>query len=94
MEHTIKKTEEEGKGRFYMEDDKGMMGQADYTLANKVMNINHVEVREDMQGEGLASKILDHAVTYAKDHQMKVNPVCSYAVARFKKKSEYQAIQA
>lgn len=94
MKNTIKQKEEAGKGMFFQEDDKGMMGQLDYTLKeNGVMAIDHTEVREDMQGEGLAGKLLDHTVNYAKENKLKVDPICSYAASKFKKNSDYQAVQ-
>ena len=40
----------------------------------------------------LAGKITEKAVTYAKEHGLKIKPVCTYSVQFFKKHTEYKEL--
>ena len=50
----------------------------------------HTEVVKEEEGKGLAKKLLDHLVDYARTHKLKVVPLCPYVYAQFKRhRSEY-----
>uniref|UniRef100_UPI0018E0CA25 GNAT family N-acetyltransferase n=1 Tax=Virgibacillus massiliensis TaxID=1462526 RepID=UPI0018E0CA25 len=41
--------------------------------------INHPEVSDDLRGQGVAGKLVEEVVNYAREEAKKVNPVCPYA---------------
>jgi len=54
-----------------------------YTIEDKILSIWHTEVAVALRGQGIAAKLVDYAVTYARKNKLLINPVCSYAEARF-----------
>ena len=43
------------------------------------MIIDHTEVNEGYEGKGLGHKLVAAGVAYAREHQMKILPLCPYA---------------
>lgn len=95
MKHEIQQKETEGKGMFYIEKDGEMVAQLTYTLDdNNVMTLDHTETEPDETGQGLASSLVKHSVKYAKEHDLKIDPLCEYAAAQFKRHESYREVEA
>ena len=47
--------------------------------------ITHTYVNDSLRGKGIASKLLDLAYDKIKQNNLKVIPVCSYAISYFNK---------
>lgn len=93
MEFQIKHTTDGNKGRFYMQDGEEFVSELTYQNAdNKVMIVDHTKTREDMQGNGLASKIVDYVVNYARENDLKINPVCPFVKDKFKETASYEDV--
>lgn len=61
-----------------------------YTLSDSnVMNITGTYVPNELGGRGIAAALTKHVLEYAREHQWKVKPICSYTVAYMKKNTEY-----
>lgn len=58
------------------------------------MVISHTGVRPALQGRGVARKLLNAAVEYARDHDLKIVPVCSYVQRVFDKSEDYEDVIA
>ncbi len=54
-----------------------------YGVLEDIMYINGVVVDEDFRGQGLAKKLMNVGVDYARDHGYKIIPRCSYVVSAF-----------
>jgi uncharacterized protein len=95
MEKNIKQKETEGKGMFYIEKEGDIVAELTYTMGdNKIMTLDHTETDSDMEGKGLASSLVEHAVNYARENDIKIDPLCRYAAAQFERHEEYQDVQA
>lgn len=94
MEFQMKHKEANGAGMFYLEDEEGIVSELTYKNRDGVMMIDHTQTRESMKGNGLASKIVDHVVRYARENSIKINPVCPFVVAKFNEIMEYQDVRA
>ncbi|MFD1418949.1 GNAT family N-acetyltransferase [Companilactobacillus keshanensis] len=71
--------------RFYIEENDILVGEVGITqIDDLTISIDHTFVNENYRGQGLAKKLLDSALEYAKLYDLKVVPVCSYAKATFK----------
>jgi predicted GNAT family acetyltransferase len=69
-----------GAGRFVMRGSSGIIGTLDFTGPRAgVLQINYVEVRPEARGAGLGRQLVEAAVHWARDHQLTVVPLCSYA---------------
>lgn len=95
MEKNIQQKETEGKGMFYIEKDGDIVAELTYTIGdNKVMTIDHTETEPEAEGEGLASSLVKHSVDYAREKDMKIDPLCRYAAKQFERHEEYREVQA
>ena len=68
-------------GRFEIEH-KG-------AVAYKVLELIHTEVPQSMQGTGAGSSLVQYALQWAREHQVKVDVICPFATEYIKKHSEF-----
>ncbi|SIS56535.1 GNAT family N-acetyltransferase [Alicyclobacillus vulcanalis] len=59
-----------------------------------VWTIDHTVVDPAYQGQGLAAKLVDELVAMARENNVKLLPICSYAVLRFRRRPDYADVQA
>ncbi len=94
MSQKINHKETDGRGMFFMEDGDGITSELTYSLEdNGIMVINHTETREALKGKGLASKLVEKTVAYAKENDLKVDPVCPFAEQQFNDNKAYQEVR-
>lgn len=55
---------------------------------------NHTAVPHELGGQGLGSKIVKHALDYARDSGKKVVPTCGFVAHFIDKNPEYQSVLA
>lgn len=79
-----------GDSKFYIGDneDKPLAEIAYVKNGDDKIIIEHTIVAEELQGQGVAKKLLTRAVEYAREENLKVIPACSYALAQFEKNPE------
>lgn len=58
---------------------------ASYRRAGDVMTIPHVETPMEARGSGAAGRLMAEVVRHARANALKIAPVCSYAVAWFRR---------
>lgn len=89
----IKHEKFEKKGRFYYEVDGMLRAEMTYSKAgdNKII-IDHTEVDPSLRGEGVGYKLVESAVLFARENNIKVLPLCPFAAAVFKKKAAYNDV--
>ena len=68
----------------------GLGSKLDYIEEPDTFVITHVGVHPDLRGQGIAGKITQFALEYAKSKSLRVIPMCSYAVVYIKKNPEYK----
>lgn len=82
----IQHEKEENKGRFYMKDGEKTIANMTYSMAGEQkMIIDHTDVDENYQGQGLGKKLLLDLVAYVRENEIKVIPLCPFARAAFQK---------
>ncbi|MFD2516548.1 GNAT family N-acetyltransferase [Salinimicrobium flavum] len=95
MKKEIKQKETEGKGMFYIEKDGDIVAELTYTLDDSnIMTLDHTETDPDMTGEGLASSLVKHSVEFAREKNIKIDPLCEYAAKQFERHEEYRDVKA
>ncbi|MCF7560068.1 N-acetyltransferase [Sabulilitoribacter multivorans] len=89
----IKHNQGENKGSFYVEVDDMILAQMTYTVANsdKII-IDHTEVDPSLKGQGVGYKLVESSVEFARTNNLKILPLCPFANAVFKKKSDYSDV--
>ena len=77
---TITREERDGVLEFVLRVDGKRLGSLDYTRPETgVMRIEFVEVAPERRGTGLGRRLVDAAVSWARDGGLRVVPICSYA---------------
>lgn len=64
--------------RLELSED-GKLAFADYTIADGVMSIHHVEADPALRGKGTAGRLLKGVAAYAEERSLKIHPICGYA---------------
>ncbi|MDO5725642.1 MAG: GNAT family N-acetyltransferase [Tissierellia bacterium] len=82
------KIEKKNDGFVAKIDDK-VIGEIDYVKEGDVLRANHTYVDPDHRGEGLAGKLFDSLIDFARKENYKIEPVCSYVVKRFEQSDEF-----
>lgn len=67
----------------------GYLSKLDYIRDGKNFVITHVGVYPELRGQGIAGKIVEVGLEYAKENSLRVVPMCSYAAAYIRKHPEY-----
>ena len=84
MTSSISHEESGHRGAFYIEQDGNRIAEMTYSRANpSLVIIDHTEVDRSLSGQGIARKLLDAAVSWARETHTKVMATCPYASAQF-----------
>lgn len=63
-----------------------------FKMEDKVLVLKSTVVDESLRGQGIAAKLVEHVVNYARENQLFIKPLCSYAVAQFEKIAAYKDV--
>lgn len=76
-------------GAFFIDDQGRRVAELTYTRQEpRTAVLQHTEVSTLLQGRGVARKLLDHAVAWARQTGTRIVPVCPYAKAVFDRTPE------
>jgi len=67
----------------------GKLSKLDYIQDGKNFVITHVGVHPELRGQGVAGRIVQMGLDYAKENSLRVVPMCSYAAAYIRRHPEY-----
>lgn len=89
----IKHKQSETKGSFYIELDGKVVGEMTYSIASpELIIIDHTEVGEELKGKGAGVQMLNAAVEYSRQNQIKIIPLCPFVKSVFEKKEEIRDV--
>lgn len=75
---------------FQLKNDEEVQGEISWTMLGDVMVMDSTFVSSELRGQGVAKKLLDRAAQYAREHDYKMEPICSYVVTAFDRYKEYE----
>jgi predicted GNAT family acetyltransferase len=82
-------------GAFFIEREGTILAEMVYTRsAPDHVTIVHTEVDEALRGMGVARKLLDTAVAWARATHTRVSATCPYAKAQFEKDASIRDVLA
>jgi uncharacterized protein len=70
----------------------GKLSKLDYIQDEKNFVITHVGVYPEQRGQGVAGKIVEAALEYAKENSLRVVPMCSYAAAYIRRNPKFMEL--
>ena len=82
------------KSRAEALDCEKVIGLCDYKIKGDVLDVYHTEVDKAYGGKGLAGKLLDQVVDFARAENKKIYPTCSYVLKKFDDDKSYKDIDA
>lgn len=83
-----------GNNRFYIgESEQNDIARVTWTVGNgNLIVLTHTFVSPELRGQSIASKLMNKVVEFARSENLKIKPVCSYAVAKLTRTDEYADI--
>ena len=82
-----------GQSRFEL-DEQGMTAVADYRRHGDTLLITHVESPVALRGQGTAGRLMSGLLDQVRERGLKVQPICSYAVAYMRRNPGYEDLRA
>lgn len=87
----IQRKIDDDKGRFFIEKDGRQIAELDFKIEDNILDAYHTGVRPELEGQGIAGRLFNEMVDYAREKGYKVNPSCPYILAKFRKRlDEYR----
>lgn len=79
------------RNKFYVGDEiKSPLAEMTYVESNKsLIVIDHTYVSDELRGQGVAGKLLEQVVLYARHSKKKIKPLCVFAKKRMEDTPEY-----
>lgn len=90
----IQRDEHGRKGAFFIDENGEWIAELSYTKNNGIMTIDHTEIAEKLRGEGIGQDLVKAAVEYARENELKINPLCPYAKKVIDRTPEFQDVLA
>lgn len=89
MAEAIEIEHQEKKNRFVLEVD-GQEAELTYQRIGDVIIFNHTEVPETLQHKGLANKLAEAALGYAREWNLRVDPQCRFIAVYIERHKKHQ----
>ncbi|TYB76391.1 GNAT family N-acetyltransferase [Bizionia myxarmorum] len=85
----VKHKKENKSGTFYIEIDGKQEAEMTYEFVDDaIIDINHTEVNESLKGQGVGYKLVDAAVAFMRENNLKAVASCPYVEHVFSKKQD------
>jgi len=85
--------EHANRGAFFVAREDIRLAEMTYSRANeRLIIVDHTEVDEQLRGLGVARRLLDALVAWARKTQTRVAATCPYAKGQFEKDPSIQDI--
>jgi predicted GNAT family acetyltransferase len=78
------------KRRFEIDLGDGSFAIAEYTLPEGRIMFTHTEVPSEHGGKGLGTKLIEFALSAARERGLKVIPICPFFAAYMQRHAEVQ----
>ncbi len=76
------------QGRFYIEQEGRLIAELDYRIKDNVLDAYHTGVRPEFEGQGIAGRLFDQMVKFARENNYTVLPTCPYILVKFRRNPE------
>jgi predicted GNAT family acetyltransferase len=87
------KLDKNRRGSFVIDEGDKRLAEMAVALSGENLIVYHTQVADELKGQGVASRLLETMVAYARDNKMKVVALCPYVLAQFKRHPEkYQDV--
>ena len=92
-DHAITHVESHDIGAFVIHEDQKRIAEMVYRrLGEDHILVEHTKVDESLRGQGIARRLLDTLVAWARANAQRVSATCPYARAQFEKDTGIQDV--
>jgi predicted GNAT family acetyltransferase len=94
--HDIQREESGHRGAFYIDEAGARLASLTFSAGpdGKIVMLDHTEVSDSLRGQGIAKKLVEAAVAWARKGDVKLVAVCPFARAIFDKTPELRDVLA
>lgn len=83
------------RGAFVIDKEGARLAELVFSSdPDGVVVLEHTEVSESLRGQGIARKLVEAAVAWAREKKLKLRPVCPFARAVFDRVPEFSDVRA
>ena len=94
-EFTVEREDSAGHGRYVIHLPGGLEAEMTYRkLGEGTIAIDHTYTPPEFRGNNIASLLMQRTIADAQAEGTRIKPICSYAVAQFKRHPEWAALLA
>ena len=91
MQNVTLNLNDKGHGAFIIKEGEEKLGEMVVSISGSDLTVYHTEVEPEAEGKGLSKVLLQAMVDHARQHELKVIPLCSFVNAQFKRHPEMYA---
>ena len=88
MENVLLEPYGHGQQVFLIKDGADKLAEMVIKITGDVMTVYHTEVVPAAEGKGLAKALFNNMTAYAREHKLKVVPLCVFVQAQFRRHPE------
>ena len=89
----VQHKQRENRGMFYVQVDEDIVARMTYMQPDvETIIVEHTDVDDEVRHENVGYEMVHAVVQYARNHHLKVMPMCPFVKAVFDKKPEYQDV--
>jgi predicted GNAT family acetyltransferase len=89
----IERIEHGAKGAFIIKENNQRLAEMTYSRAgDNLIIIDHTDVSDALRGKGAGKELVTAAVNYAREHKIKILPLCPFAKSVFDKTPEFSDV--
>ena len=90
----IQREEHKNKGAFFVEGDDGdwIAEMTYFREGQRKIVIDHTEVDESLQGQGIGEKMVEEAVKFAEENNLLIKPTCPFVKKILESDDKYEDI--
>jgi len=79
-----------GNEKFYIGDETNPIAEITFKQRDEDTIIaDHTYVSDELRGQGIAGKLLEKLINYAREENVKIVPECSYVQKKMESSKEY-----
>lgn len=79
------------RGAFTINEGDEHLAEMAVGITGQNLIVYHTEVSPKLKGQGIGARLLAHMVDYARQHRLKVVPLCPYVHGQFEKHPDQYA---
>lgn len=87
---TIKLEETDTHGSFYIGPYENKVAEINWKKHDGFIEVDETRVDEALKGQGIGIKLFNRVIEHAREHSVKIKPVCSFVVKMFERHPELQ----